>query len=214
MLSTVLRNESTFVLGAALWGVLDGDRVLYAERLNIGPSGTVTVNSAPLLYDGNPKTLTVFATGAGVAGDVHGASVRTAPDILLQPVQFQESLPHGPLQPNNRPSFTQTVDACLQVSAQSSDACPAPWYFGMQVANKCNDRRLIETCSLRDGWGQCVTTLVPAGGTINTPSCGQPGASGYRIRSAEPTLQNGVVVYPLPPLLYGPSMESRPGWPR
>lgn len=214
VLSTVLRNESTLVLGAALWGVLDGDRLLYAERLNIGPSGAVTVNSAPLLYDGNPKTLTVFATGAGVAGEVNGASVRTAPDILLQPVRFQESLPRGPLQPNDRPVFTQTVDACLQVSAQSSDACPAPWYFGVQVANKCNDRRLIETCSLRDGWGQCITTLVQAGGVVNTPSCGQPGASGYRIRSAEPALQNGVVVYALPPMLYGPSMQSRPGWPR
>ena len=215
VVKVALQNSSVYVLGAALWGLLEGDRLIYAERLNIGPNGSAALTTPPIVHDGNARTFTLFAVGSGIPGDVHGASVRTAPDVFLQNLQIVPSgAPIGPVQPNNRPLFTQTVDTCLQVNMQSSDSCPAPWYFGMQVANKCNDRRLIETCSLRDGWGHCTTNLLLPNTTVNTPSCGQPGANGYRIRSAAPVLTNGVVGYPLPPMLYGPSMESRAGWPR
>ena len=210
----VLQNTSNLPLPAAIWGVLEGDRLLYAERRSFAPNAGGIVLSTPILYDGNPRQFTIFAVGSGISGDVQGASVRTAPGVYMQGVGASASIPAGgPLPPNDRPAFSQAVDGCLQMNMQSSDGCPAPWYFGIQVINKCSDRRLIETCTLRDRWGQCTGSVLLPGGSTAAPSCGQPGANGYRVRSAAPAVQNGVVGYPLPPLLYGPSMESRRGWP-
>ena len=226
VVQATVSNNSPFALPGAVWGVLDGDRLVYAERLSVNPGAGLQLTSTPITYDGNARMLTLFASGNGIAGDLHGASVRTAVDIALLPMPVQatpmpsrvgipEAPPQqAPLQISGRPSFTQTVDTCVQVTGVATDACPGPWYFALTVTNRCTDRRFVEICTLRDAWGQCVANLVAPGAGMNGPSCGQPVASGYRVRSAAPVVQNGVLSYPLQPLLYGPSMESRPGWPR
>lgn len=221
-----IANGSPLPLPGAVWGVLDGDRLLYAERLSMNPGGSLQASSAPIVYDGTARTLTVFASGNCIAGELHGASVRTAADVSMNHVLVQMApapgrvgIPEAPMPPaslsiGGRQSFTQTVDTCVQITGVPTDACPGPWYFSLAVTNRCTDRRFVEVCTLRDAWGQCVANLVAPGASMNGPSCGQPVTSGYRVRSAAPVVQNGVLSYPLQPLLYGPSMESRPGWPR